>query len=106
MHTNNKIKLVLAAIFVNIVLSLVIPAILSKEDDKQKTFMSQIKRIFQTNNDVIIANSIIIGLTVYLAIEIIPFLSECKVQQPDQSDLSFIASVPFDPRLLGISSIR
>ena len=55
------------------VLSIVMPCLLK---NTKASFVEDMKKVFNTNRELIIANSIIVGVTTYIAIEIAPFLSE------------------------------
>ena len=61
------------AVIVNMVLSIVMPCLLK---NTKASFVEDMKKVFNTNRELIIANSIIVGVTTYIAIEIAPFLSE------------------------------
>uniref|UniRef100_A0A6C0EFR6 Uncharacterized protein n=1 Tax=viral metagenome TaxID=1070528 RepID=A0A6C0EFR6_9ZZZZ len=62
----------LIAVFLNIILSMVIPCLLK---DSDQSFIVDIKKVFTNNKDLILVSSLILGLTVYLALMIGPSLN-------------------------------
>lgn len=61
----------LVGALVNMVLSVIIPCLLKKSD---QSFLVDIKKVFQTNREVIFASSLIVAITIYLALTISPEL--------------------------------
>lgn len=75
-----SIFIAILAVIINILLSLLMPCILKNNNSP---FIVELKRIFKMNIDLIIANSIIVGLTTYIALEIAPYLQdEISVDTP------------------------
>jgi hypothetical protein len=54
---------------VNMLLSVTIPCLLKKSD---QPFLNDMKKVFQTNREVIIASSLIVAITIYLALKVSP----------------------------------
>jgi len=62
----------LVGALLNMVLSVIIPCLLKKSD---QSFLNDIKKVFQTNREVIFASSLIVAITIYLALSVSPDLS-------------------------------
>jgi len=54
---------------VNMLLSVTIPCLLKKSD---QPFLNDMKKVFQSNREVIIASSLIVAITIYLALKVAP----------------------------------
>ena len=70
------IFIALIAVLINLVLSTVIPSLLKEKDNESnQTFMSDIKKVFITNKQLIVSSSLILGLIVYIALKIAPSIN-------------------------------
>lgn len=65
--------IVLAAMLVNLVLSLVVPCLFK---DMNQPFLTQVKQVFNTNKQLILTSTIIVGITTYLALQMYPMLED------------------------------
>jgi hypothetical protein len=72
----------LVGALVNMVLSVIIPCLLRKSD---QSFLVDIKKVFQTNREVIFASSLIVAITIYLALTISPELQALTESNNDDS---------------------
>ena len=73
----------LVGALLNMVLSVIIPCLLKKSD---QSFLNDVKKVFQTNREVIFASSLIVAITIYLALSVSPELSDMLSE--DNSDYS------------------
>ena len=78
MDTDLFIALVSA--LVNMILSVVIPCALKKTE---QPFLKDLQRVFQTNREVIIASSLIVAITVYLALKVAPSIESALSDNDD-----------------------
>jgi len=65
--------IVLSAMIVNLVLSLVVPCLFK---DMNQPFLEQIKQIFNTNKQLILTSTIIVGIITYIALQMYPLLED------------------------------
>lgn len=72
----------LVGALVNMVLSVIVPCLLKKSD---QSFLVDIKKVFQTNREVIFASSLIVAITIYLALTISPELQALTEDNDEQS---------------------
>lgn len=58
---------------INMVLSIVIPCLINKSN---QPFLVQIKAVYETNRQLILVSSLIIAITIYMAMEFAPNIKE------------------------------
>lgn len=63
------IFIALVGALLNMSLSVTVPCVLKKTD---QPFLTQVKKVFETNRQVILTSSLIIALTIYLALKVSP----------------------------------
>ena len=63
------ILIALLGALLNMLLSLVIPCLLKKSD---LPFLVELKRVYETNRQLLLASSVIIAVTIYLALKVYP----------------------------------
>jgi phosphotransferase system glucose/maltose/N-acetylglucosamine-specific IIC component len=63
------IFIALVGALLNMSLSVTVPCLLKKTD---QPFLIQVKKVFETNRQVILTSSIIVAITIYLALKISP----------------------------------
>jgi phosphotransferase system glucose/maltose/N-acetylglucosamine-specific IIC component len=56
---------------INMVLSTIIPCLVNKTD---MPILAQVRKVFETNRQVILTSSLIVGITIYLALKVAPEL--------------------------------
>ena len=81
MDTDLFIALVSA--LVNMILSVIIPCALKKTE---QPFLKDLQKVFSTNREVIIASSLIVAITVYLALKVAP---EIELAFSDDNNFGF-----------------
>jgi phosphotransferase system glucose/maltose/N-acetylglucosamine-specific IIC component len=72
----------LVGALLNMVLSVIIPCLLKKSD---QSFLNDVKKVFQTNREVIFASSLIVAITIYLALSVSPELNDMISEDNDYS---------------------
>jgi hypothetical protein len=82
---------------VNMLLSVTIPCLLKKSD---QPFLNDMKKVFQTNREVIIASSLIVAITIYLALKVSP---EIELALSDTSD--YFMGPSNKPGLINLSKL-
>jgi hypothetical protein len=65
------IFIAIIAVVLNLLLATIIPCLIQNSD---QPFLSDVKKVYNTNKELILASSIILGLTVYIALKITPTL--------------------------------
>ena len=70
---DSNMVIVLAAMLVNLILSLVVPCLFK---DMNQSFLTQVKQVFNTNKQLILTSTIIVGITTYLALQMYPILED------------------------------
>jgi hypothetical protein len=65
------IFIALVGALINMALSVTIPCLVKKTD---QPFLMQVKKVFDTNREVILTSSLIIAVTIYLSLKIAPNL--------------------------------
>jgi len=88
---DSRIFVALIGGLVNAGLSVTVPCLLKKSN---QTFLKQIKQVFETNRQVIITSSLIVAITIYLALSIAP---EIESSFTDLTGLSVENSSPMIP---------
>jgi phosphotransferase system glucose/maltose/N-acetylglucosamine-specific IIC component len=78
---NAHIFIALTGALLNMALSVTIPCMLKKTD---QPFLTQVKTVFETNRQVILTSSLIVAITILLALKVAPEI------QPSFSDLTGI----------------
>ena len=63
----------LIATLVNLILSSTVPCLLNKSN---QPFLNDVRTVFQTNRQSIIASSVIVGITTYLSLKLVEDLQE------------------------------
>ncbi len=63
------IFIALVGALLNMSLSVTVPCVLKKTD---QPFLTQVKKVFETNRQVILTSSLIVALTIYLALKVSP----------------------------------
>ena len=66
---DSNMIIVLTAMLVNLVLSLVVPCLFK---DMNQPFLEQIKQIFNTNKQLILTSTVIVGIITYIALQMYP----------------------------------
>lgn len=66
------IFIALVGALLNMVLSVTVPCLVKKTD---QPFLNDVKKIFEVNRQVILTSSLIVALTIYLALKIAPELN-------------------------------
>jgi len=107
---NYSIEIALVGALINIMLSVIIPCIIKKSDN---SMMNDMKQVYKTNRELIFSSSIIIGITIYLALEFTPQLKEVfdSLVDSDSDDMRDIINAPilitsnFGPRLSNLSRL-
>ena len=77
----------LVGALLNMVLSVIIPCLLKKSD---QSFLNDVKKVFQTNREVIFASSLIVAITIYLALSVSPELSGMLSEDGDDYSRHFL----------------
>ncbi len=85
--------IVLAAMLVNLVLSLVVPCLFK---DMNLPFLPQVKQVFNTNKQLILTSTVIVGITTYLALQMYPLLED-KLESLFPSEEPSFSSFPSFP---------
>jgi len=70
---DSNMIIVLTAMLVNLVLSLVVPCLFK---DMNQPFLEQIKQIFNTNKQLILTSTVIVGIITYIALQMYPLLED------------------------------
>jgi len=82
---DSNIVIALVGALINIILSVVIPCIFKKSEND---IVNDVKKVYAANRQLILSSSIIIGITIYLALEFTPQLKEVFDNLIDSSDSS------------------
>ena len=77
------IFIAIIAVLLNLLLATVIPCLIK---DSDQPFINDMKKVFNTNKELILSSSIILGITVYLALKITPLLDSSFT---DMTGISF-----------------
>ena len=75
------IFIALVGALLNMALSVTVPCLIKKTE---QPFLTQVKKVFETNRQIILTSSLIVAITIYLALKIAPEI------QPSFSDLTGI----------------
>jgi hypothetical protein len=94
---DNNMVIVISAMLINLVLSLVVPCLFK---DMNQPLLTQVKQVYNTNKQLILTSTIIVGITTYLALQMYPFLED-KLDSlfPSNNDMDLPFSLnqrPFD----------
>ena len=92
----------LVGALINMGLSVSVPVLIKKSE---QPFLVQVRKVFETNRQVILTSSLIVGVTIYLALKVAP---ELENGVTNLTGLSFGSSVGSDdvPRRVMMSSGR
>ena len=63
----------LVGALINMGLSVSVPALIKKSE---QPFLVQVRKVFETNRQVILTSSLIVGVTIYLALKVAPELED------------------------------
>jgi hypothetical protein len=80
---NSSIIIALVGTLINIMLSIIVPCVFKKTDN---SMMNDMKEVYKTNRQLIFSSSMIIGITIYLALEFTPQLKEAFDSLVNSSD--------------------
>jgi phosphotransferase system glucose/maltose/N-acetylglucosamine-specific IIC component len=75
------IFIALIGALLNMALSVTVPCLINKTE---QPFLTQVKKVFETNRQVILTSSLIVAITIFLALKVAPQI------QPSFSDLTGI----------------
>ena len=89
----------LVGALLNMILSVTIPCLLKRS---KQPFLNDVKKVFQTNREVIIASSLIVAITIYLALRVSPDLESMMTEV---SDYLYDAKPSSQPNLNGLSKL-
>jgi hypothetical protein len=64
---NPHILVAILAAVLNVILSSIVPCLLKKSNE---TFLQQVRKVFETNRQVILTSSLIVGLTTFVALKL------------------------------------
>jgi hypothetical protein len=78
-----KLVIALSGALVNFVLAVAVPCALNKTN---QPFLNDVKKVLQTNRDVILASSIIVAITIYLALSVAPSLNDVFSELSDMGN--------------------
>jgi hypothetical protein len=101
---DSSIVIALVGALINIILSVTVPCVFKKTDN---SMMNDMKEVYKTNRQMIFSSSMIIGITIYLALEFTPQLREALSNLVDSSDSEesfnmkgpFVIATNFSPQL-------
>ena len=79
-----KLVIALSGALVNFVLAVAVPCALNKTN---QPFLNDVKKVLQTNRDVILASSIIVAITIYLALSIAPSINDVFSELSGDDDM-------------------
>ena len=82
---DSSIVIALVGALINIILSVIIPCLFKKSENDT---INDVKKVYAANRQLILSSSIIIGITIYLALEFTPQLKEVFDNIIDSSDSS------------------
>jgi phosphotransferase system glucose/maltose/N-acetylglucosamine-specific IIC component len=68
---DSHIFIALVGALINMLLSVTVPCLIKKTKSDVE-FLTQVKQVFETNRQVILTSSLIVGITIYLALKIAP----------------------------------
>lgn len=68
---DSHIFIALVGALINMLLSVTVPCLIKKSNTDIK-FLEQVKQVFETNRQVILTSSLIVGITIYLALKVSP----------------------------------
>jgi hypothetical protein len=104
-NTENYLLVALVGATINMVLSATVPCLLKKTD---KTFLQHTKEIFRINRHAILTSSLIMGITIFLALLIVNDMNPSSMFE-DDSELLFSIEDDFRvevPRSCGRSNLN
>jgi len=70
---DSSIIIALVGALINIMLSVIVPCVFKRSDN---SMMNDMREVYKTNRQMIFSSSMIIGITIYLALEFTPQLKE------------------------------
>jgi phosphotransferase system glucose/maltose/N-acetylglucosamine-specific IIC component len=97
---DQHILIALVGAILNMILSSIVPCLIKKTE---QPFLTQVKKVFETNRQVILTSSLIVAVTIYLALKVTPEVNETL---SDMFDLNLNTSLgPSDIMSLGTSDV-
>jgi hypothetical protein len=81
---NYNIIIALVGALINILLSVTIPCVFKKTNEP---LMNDIKQLYKAKRELILSSSVIIGITIYLALEIAPELHNIYLNMNDNRNM-------------------
>jgi len=81
---DSDLFIALVGALVNMILSVTIPCLLKKSENK---FLKDVQKVFQNNREVIITSSVIVAITIYLALKVSPDLELALSDMNDDLDM-------------------
>ena len=87
---DSSIIIALVGALINIMLSVIVPCVFKRSDN---SMMNDMREVYKTNRQMIFSSSMIIGITIYLALEFTPQLKEAignlvELSEPQLSNLA------------------
>jgi phosphotransferase system glucose/maltose/N-acetylglucosamine-specific IIC component len=87
---DSSIIIALVGALINIMLSVIVPCVFKRTDN---SMMNDMREVYKTNRQMIFSSSMIIGITIYLALEFTPQLKEAignlvELSEPQLSNLA------------------
>ena len=98
---SSHIFIALTGALINIVLSVIVPCLTKKSD---MPLLQDARKVFETNRQIILTSSLIIAITIYLALEIAPELDSTSNQLSEMSDMNEKNEMPLGLRNLFLLS--
>jgi len=98
---SSNIFIALTGALINIVLSVIIPCLTKKSD---MPLLQDARKIFETNRQIILTSSLIIAITIYLALEVAPELDSTLSELGDMSGMTESNELPVGLRNLFLLS--
>lgn len=97
-----KLVIALSGALVNMILAVTIPCLLNKTD---QPFLKDMERVFKLNREVIIASSIIVAITIYLALAVAPSVDDLLSELTSEDDVFMRPSYSRDDLPLGLPQL-
>ena len=69
---DSHILIAIVGALLNMVLSVTMPCIIKKTD---QPFLSDVKKVYETNRELLLTSSLIVAITIYLALKVTPELN-------------------------------
>jgi phosphotransferase system glucose/maltose/N-acetylglucosamine-specific IIC component len=77
---SSNIFIALTGALINVLLSVIVPCLTKKSD---MPFLQDARKVFETNRQIILTSSLIIAITIYLALEVAPELDSTLSELSD-----------------------